>query len=122
MRENEMVHTAVATDWALRSRREEMMKRTKYPGNPLPCGCRAVGTIDLDPFDYSRVHCKSIHVRFCPLHQAAGEILKALKAIIQLLYYDKEAGHFALAHPDNFPTIDEDALMNARAAIAKAGG
>jgi hypothetical protein len=29
---------------------------------------------------------------------------------------------FALAHPDNFPTIDEDALMNARAAIAKAGG
>jgi len=55
-------------------------------------------------------------------HNAFEPMLEALKAIIQLLYYDKQAGHFALAHPDNFPTMDEDAVTDARAAIAKAEG
>jgi hypothetical protein len=50
------------------------------------------------------------------------EMLAALNAIMQLLYYDRQAGHWALAHPDNYPTIDEDAVMDARAAVTKAKG
>ena len=56
------------------------------------------------------------------LRRSNAALLKAGRAISQLLYYDREAGHFALAHPENYPTIDEDAVTGLRAAIEAAEG
>ena len=68
-------HIAAAADEAAAEK-----PKTKHPPNPLPCGCGAVGVMDLKSFE-ATVRYKNIHVRFCPLHGAAPKLLRALKSI-----------------------------------------
>ena len=50
------------------------MTTHKSPPNPLPCGCRVAGTLLLLSQE------NDLHVKLCPLHQAAAELLAALEA------------------------------------------
>lgn len=58
--------------------------KRKYPKNPLPCGCGAVGTPEIN-WDGTRVEHRNIHVRHCPLHAAAEDMLKALQKVQEWL-------------------------------------
>lgn len=48
-----------------------------HPPNPLPCGCRAMMRLDT-------MTGKSIYIRYCPLHSAAEDLLKALEAFMDM--------------------------------------
>ncbi len=52
--------------------------------NPLPCGCGAVGTPDMDTLG-TKMEYRNIHVRLCPLHAAAPELYQALVGVMQLI-------------------------------------
>lgn len=49
------------------------------PPNPLPCGCGAAGILEGEIDGVGRI-IRSPHVIFCPLHDAAGDLLAALEA------------------------------------------
>jgi hypothetical protein len=59
------------------------VRKKKFPPNPLPCGCSAVGIQDLeDAVDDGSalvVGYKNVHVVHCQLHAAAPELLEALR-------------------------------------------
>jgi len=79
--------------------------------NPLPCGCGAVGIPELDHGE-ARERFSSTHVRFCPLHQAAGELLEALKSLLS--WVELSFGVKAEQQMEDHP------MRPAYAAIAKA--
>ncbi len=58
-------------------------KKPKTPLNPLPCGCGAKGTQDLENAHETGyaliVGWKDVHVVHCPLHKAAPDLLAACK-------------------------------------------
>lgn len=47
------------------------------PPNPLPCGCRVKGLLLLPSQE------NDLHVEFCPLHQAAEDLLTALQMFMR---------------------------------------
>lgn len=68
------------------------------PPDPLPCGCRA-RAVRVEPDSLA------FHVEHCPLHEAASEMLAALRAMLS-------------SQP--FSEAMEAAVSIARAAIARA--
>lgn len=84
------------------------MSKTPTPPNPLPCGCAVYGRQDLrnarDDGTCLIVPWTEHHVRHCPLHAAASDLLAALKVYLN-------AGHKDARHA---------ASIQAKAAIAKA--
>ena len=46
--------------------------------NPLPCGCGAVGTPDMDTLG-TKMEYRNIHVRLCPLHAAAPAMAEYIR-------------------------------------------
>ena len=85
-----------------------MTKRTPGPSTPLSCGCM-VGHELQSPY---------FPIRHCPLHAAAGELLKILKqTVINLEDYLDPNGEFEWSEAGG-RTIVKDL----EAAIAKAEG
>ena len=99
-----------------------MARKREHPKNPLSCGCGAKGTLDLtyDPPRY-----QGVHVTFCPLHEAAPDMYKALKWIAKL------GGNLSDAVIESIGGINDgmsralmysEARRQARAAMEKAEG
>jgi hypothetical protein len=92
-------------------------KRAKTPPNPLPCGCAVYGRQDLesarDDGSCLIVPWTDHHVRHCPLHAAANDLLAACKAALEHL---PAAG----SEPNSIKPQACKAADKVRAAIAKA--
>lgn len=89
-------------------------KKKRPPPNPLPCGCVVMGYPELEAYgsDYElRMKYKDQHVKHCPLHAAAPDLLAAC----ELLDLIARNGIGALI--DIMPAVEA-----ARAALAKAEG
>ena len=54
------------------------VSETKVVPNPLPCGCVAMGAVDLTSWD-AFVHYKNVHVRLCHRHAATDALIEALE-------------------------------------------
>lgn len=72
--------------------------------NPLPCGCAIVGVPGLNR-DATMTEYRNKQIRFCPVHEAAPDLLAACKAAESYL---ANAG------------LGADVLSRLRAAIAQA--
>lgn len=65
------------------------MSTKNKPQNPLPCGCAAMGQMDLenaiDDGHSLHVGYKNTHVVFCALHLAAPDMLAVLKCAAMVI-------------------------------------
>ncbi len=84
---------------------------------PAPCGCEAKVTLETygrnDAGDAMEIMGTAV-IFYCPLHEAAREMLEALKALSPFIAEDD--GMECLAKPY------QDGINKAKAAIAKAEG
>lgn len=95
-----------------------MAQKRKPPPNPLSCGCAVYGVHDLEravETGYSlEVPWKSLHVRHCPKHAAAGDLLAACEAMLADVEYAEKVGDPCC--------VGSPASRMAREAIKKAKG
>ena len=52
--------------------------------NPLPCGCAIVGVCGIN-ISGTRSEYRDSHIRFCPTHAAAPDLLEALEKLLDMV-------------------------------------
>ncbi|MHA1962832.1 MAG: hypothetical protein ACW99U_21795 [Candidatus Thorarchaeota archaeon] len=86
--------------------------------NPLECGCSAVGLQQIDPTGHM-IYYEGVHVKHCPLHNAASDLLESCLAEERLAQYVREHGY---ERTSTYLALRMDAYDKREAAIAKAKG